>query len=121
MKTPDTLTKLTQMGDVTLFEPAGDQPQREGQAYQSHSLAECITNVSVPGGKKPILKTMLTTACERNCFYCPFRAGRSQTTRITFTPDEMARSFDTLYRAKQIDGLFLSSGISRAASRRRTS
>src|SRR5258706_3311669 len=121
MNPPDPLTKLTQMGDVTLFEPAGDQPQREGQAYQSHRLAECITNVSVPGGKKPILKTMLTTACERNCFYCPFRAGRSQTTRVTFTPDEMARSFDTLYRAKQIDDLVLSSGISRAASRRRTS
>jgi predicted DNA-binding helix-hairpin-helix protein len=54
---------------------------------------------------------MITTACERNCFYCPFRAGRSKTQRITFTPDEMAKSFQTLQRAQVVDGLFLSSGI----------
>src|SRR5689334_17616932 len=89
---PDTLTRLAQLGDVTAFEPAGDQPAQEAPArrYQSHSLAECITNVVTPGGRKPILKAMLTTACERNCFYCPFRAGRSKTARVTFTPDEMA-------------------------------
>src|SRR5262245_43511707 len=109
---PDTLTKLTRMGDVTLFEPAGDQPQQEKQStnqpqrYQSRSLAECITNVSTPTGKKPILKTMLTTACERNCFYCPFRAGRSRTERITVSPDELAKGFAVLQQAGQVDGLF---------------
>ena len=37
-----------------------------------------VTNVHLPNGKMmPLLKTMMTTACERNCFYCPFRAGRS--------------------------------------------
>src|SRR5438132_1298531 len=110
---PDTITKLTQMGDTTRFEPSGDQPQAERRRvpYQSRSLAECITNVVTPKGKKPILKTMMTTACERNCFYCPFRAGRSKTQRMTFTPDEMAGVFDTLQRANQVEGLFLSSGI----------
>ncbi len=110
---PDTITKLTKMGDTTRFEPSGDQPQTERRRvpYQSRSLAECITNVVTPKGKKPILKTMMTTACERNCFYCPFRAGRSKTQRMTFTPDEMAGAFDTLQRANQVEGLFLSSGI----------
>ncbi|HVO41222.1 MAG TPA: radical SAM protein [Aggregatilineales bacterium] len=108
---PDTLTKISRMGDATLYEPAGDQPLREKTRFQSHSLSECITQVSMSGGKKPILKTMLTTACERNCYYCPFRAGRSKTERYTLTPDEMARGFDALYQAKQVDGLFLSSGI----------
>lgn len=54
---------------------------------------------------------MNTTACERNCYYCPFRAGRSKTRRVTFAPDEMASGFDTLYRAGQADGIFLTSGI----------
>ncbi len=110
---PDTMTKLAQVGDATIYEPAGDQPQRERRqaAYQSRSLAECITNVVTPQGKKPVLKTMLTTACERNCYYCPFRAGRSQTKRVTFTPDELASSLDTLQRAGKVDGMFLSSGI----------
>ena len=110
---PDTMTKLAQMGEATIYEPAGDQPQQERRRvpYQSRSLAECITNVTTPTGKRPILKTMMTTACERNCFYCPFRAGRSKTQRMTFTPDEMAGVFDTLQRANQVEGLFLSSGI----------
>ena len=59
----------------------------------------------------PVMKTMLTTACERDCFYCPFRAGRSQTRRMTFKPEELARAFDELQRRKLVDGLFLSSGI----------
>ena len=114
---PDTLTKLTQMGEATIYEPAGDQPQQERRrgAYQSRSLAECITNVSTPKGSLPIVKTMLTTACERNCYYCPFRAGRSKTKRITFAPDELARSFDTLQSTGQARGLFLSSGIIRGS------
>ena len=110
---PDTMTKLAQLGDATQYEPAGDQPQAERNRvpYQSHSLAECITNVSTPRGKKPILKTMVTTACERNCNYCPFRAGRSKMKRMTFTPDELAAGLDNLQRAGQVEGMFLSSGI----------
>jgi predicted DNA-binding helix-hairpin-helix protein len=109
---PDTITKLAQVGHATIFEPAGDQPQQERPVpYQSRSLAECITNVATPKGKKPILKTMVTTACERNCFYCPFRAGRSKMKRLTFSPDELASGLDMLHRAGQVEGMFLSSGI----------
>lgn len=111
---PDTIQKLTLMGDVTLYEPAGDSPEAEKNKrtpYQSRSLAECITHVSTPTGSKPLLKTMVTTACEKNCFYCPFRAGRAKTRRITFKPDELARAFNDLERAHFVDGIFLSSGI----------
>jgi predicted DNA-binding helix-hairpin-helix protein len=115
---PDTLTKLAQIADATAFEPAGDAPTRETAAapgppgrFQAHSLADCIMHVATPTGRKPILKTMLTTACERNCFYCPFRAGRTKTARVTFGPDELARGFAGLHQAGQVDGLFLTSGI----------
>ena len=70
-----------------------------------------ITEVALPGGKKmKVLKTMLTTACERNCYYCPFRAGRKMR-RETFKPDEMAETFIAVYQAGAVEGLFLSSGI----------
>src|SRR5947209_7313829 len=110
---PDTMTKLAQVSDATIYEPAGDQPQQERRRvpYQSRSLAECITNVSTPKGKLPILKTMVTTACQMNCHYCPFRAGRSKMKRMTFTPDELASGLDTMQRAGQVQGMFLSSGI----------
>jgi predicted DNA-binding helix-hairpin-helix protein len=70
-----------------------------------------ISHAVMPGGKTmPMLKTLLTSACERNCFYCPFRAGRSYR-RHTFKPEEMAKTFMQLYRAGLVKGLFLSSGI----------
>lgn len=110
---PDTLTQLAQLGDVTRYEPVGNQPQQECHhvPYQSRSLEECITHVATPAGKRAILKAMVTTACEMNCFYCPFRAGRSKMKRLTFTPDALALGLDTLQQAGKVQGMFLSSGI----------
>lgn len=66
---------------------------------------------ALPGGKRiALLKTLLTSACERNCYYCPFRAGRDFR-RATFKPEEMARVFAEMHRAGMAEGLFLSSGI----------
>jgi predicted DNA-binding helix-hairpin-helix protein len=58
-----------------------------------------------------VLRTLQTSACEKNCFYCPFRAGRNKTVRVSFSPDELAREFDLMQRAGVVRGLFLSSGI----------
>src|SRR3989304_4928118 len=70
-----------------------------------------IHNAVMPGGKHiALLKTLLTSACERDCYYCPFRAGRDFR-RATFKPDEMARTFVDLNAAHIAEGLFLSSGI----------
>ncbi|MCY4064411.1 MAG: radical SAM protein [Chloroflexi bacterium] len=110
----ETLTKLSQMGDVTLHEPAGDSPHSERKRRsrkQEFNLNDCIANLSTPRGPKPVLKSMMTTACERNCNYCVFRAGRAKTKRVTFSPDEMAAAFETLEGSRKVDGLFLSSGI----------
>ena len=57
-----------------------------------------------------LLKTLLTSACERNCYYCPFRAGRDFR-RATFQPEEFANLFFELVRKRAVDGIFLSSGI----------
>jgi predicted DNA-binding helix-hairpin-helix protein len=74
-----------------------------------------VTQAVMPGGKTiPLLKTMLTSACERNCYYCPFRAGRNYK-RTTFRPQEMANTFVDMYRAGLVEGLFLSSGIIRGS------
>ncbi len=106
------MEKLALLGNATRYEPAGDQPQAETRhAADLEGLMSCITHVATPTGRKPIMKTMVTTACEKNCFYCPFRAGRSSMQRLTFTPDEVAGAFDKLLRARLVDGIFLSSGV----------
>ena len=85
-----------------------DRARRKSTASQS---ALGVTHAALPnGGTIPLLKTLLTSACERNCHYCPFRAGRNFR-RATFTPDEMAKTFMDMRRAGVVEGLFLSSGI----------
>lgn len=70
-----------------------------------------VYHAQTPQGKPVrLLKTLLSSACERDCFYCPFRAGRDRP-RATFRPGEFARLFVQLYQAGLVDGLFLSSGL----------
>ena len=70
-----------------------------------------VTLAAAGGGKTVrLLKAMLTTACERDCLYCSFRAGQD-CRRETFKPDEMARLYARIHRAGLVDGLFLSTGI----------
>ncbi len=65
----------------------------------------------LPNGQSiKLLKTLLTSACERDCFYCPFRAGRDFR-RATFKPEEFANVFIELNRKGIAEGIFLSSGI----------
>ena len=102
------------MGNAARFEPAGADPLSETSDVRGKRRPKplpCISDVSTPSGTKPILKAMVTTACELNCNYCPFRAGRSKSKRITFQPDELAAIFSKMERAGLVEGLFLSSGI----------
>lgn len=105
---------LNTMHGITEFESVGDSPQHERpRRSREFNLSDCITNVTAGNRKMPVLKAMNTTACERNCFYCPFRAGRSSMHRVTLSPDDMAKGFMAIYRAGAVEGLFLSSGIIR--------
>lgn len=88
--------------------PCGETASRSA-IDKKNSLG--IYQAVVPGGKPiALLKTLLTSACERDCFYCPFRARRNYR-RATFKPEEMARTFMEMHRAGLVQGLFLSSGI----------
>ncbi|MCB0185880.1 MAG: hypothetical protein KDE31_16540, partial [Caldilineaceae bacterium] len=118
---PDPYQKLSLLDNHMALELAGTEPQTEGPAgttvtrdsasQRTNKPLPCISEVTTPAGKKPLLKAMITTACERNCYYCPFRAGRNKMQRITFSPDEMAKTYDVMQRSQLVDGLFLSSGI----------
>jgi len=88
---------------VSASAPACFSPKERDQAF--------VHPAQLPNGQKiMLLKTLLTSACERNCFYCPFRAGRDFR-RATFKPDEFAGLFAKLSDAKIAEGVFLSSGV----------
>ena len=69
----------------------------------------------MPNGRRiRLLKTLLSSYCENNCRYCPFRAQRDLP-RAAFTPDDFARLFISLYRSNFVEGIFLSSSIFQGA------
>ena len=110
----DALEKLKLLGPPTCFEPAEEvvgsrrPPIRQ---EEGDDLSGCIHNAIMPGGKRiALLKTLLTSACERDCAYCAFQQGRDFR-RATFSPDELAQLFMRLHQKSIAEGLFLSSGI----------
>ena len=71
----------------------------------------CVSHLHTPDGqRKATLKVLQTSACQNNCNYCAFRAGRD-IRRAHLAPDDLARSFDLMYRAGLVESLFLSSGV----------
>ena len=105
----DSFDRLQLLSDMMHLEPAEDVGCKPLTAHQQQAVN--ISHAITPGGKPiPLLKTLLTSACERNCFYCPFRAGRDFR-RATFKPEELAQTFMAIHRAGLVEGMFLSSGI----------
>ena len=91
------------------LEPAEEVHCPQLSPRKSDSLV--VSDAALPNGKRiTMLKTLLTSVCERNCFYCPFRAERDFR-RATFRPDEFANTFMAVHRAGAAEGIFLSSGV----------
>ena len=87
-----------------------------GEDTGSTGLVEDCRNVFVyrahlPNGKRMrLLKTLLSSVCENDCAYCPFRSGRDFR-RASLQPEDFARLVNNLYQAGIIDGVFVSSGV----------
>lgn len=115
-------TKLALVGAQMHLEPA---EEIKTISVPQGTVAPCgITGTNklglyeaAAGGKRmTLLKTLLTSACERDCFYCPFRARRNFR-RATFKPEEMAQTFSEMFTADVAQGLFLSSGVAGGGAR----
>lgn len=110
----DHIVRLKALSEQMSLEPAEDRGQ-VGTPYLD-STENCPEAVFVhpavlPNGQKiKLLKTLLSSACERDCYYCPFRAGRDMR-RATFQPEEFARLFVMLTQKGIAEGVFLSSGM----------
>jgi len=61
-----------------------------------------------------LLKILLTNACIFDCAYCVNRRS-NDIPRAAFTPDEVVRLTMDFYRRNYIEGLFLSTGVTRSA------
>jgi predicted DNA-binding helix-hairpin-helix protein len=115
----DALDKLKLLGPPTRFEPTEEMvgSRRPPPCQSDDDLSGNIHSAVMPGGKRiALLKTMLTSACERDCHYCGFRQGRDFR-RVSFSPDELARLFMQLHHKGLVEGIFVSSGIAGSGCR----
>src|SRR4030042_6044114 len=105
----DAIEKLQLLSSQMHLEPAEDKsciqisPRKQDKISVSDAVMPNGRHISLP-------KSQLSTICERNCYYCPFRSGRDFQ-RATFNPEEFAKIFMSLYQTKIAEGIFLSSGI----------
>jgi len=87
------------------------EPAKPACFTPKEQRAVFVHPAQLPNGKQvKLLKTLLSSACERDCYYCPFRAGRDFR-RASFKPQEFAELFMKLHQASLAEGIFLSSGI----------
>ncbi len=105
---PEELRNVVASGAIDTLTQGNGNP---GSALDVKKNSLGLYDAIMPGGKRiTLLKTLLTSACERDCHYCPFRARRNYR-RATFKPEEMAQTFHQMFSAGVAQGLFLSSGI----------
>ena len=105
----DSIGRLKLLTDQMHLEPAEDT--RPGCLTPKQQDAVFVHPAKMPNGQNiKLLKTLLTSVCERDCYYCPFRSGRDFR-RATFQPAEFASLFMNLHRVGAAEGIFLSSGV----------
>ncbi len=105
MEVEEKLRLLSIHNDLEMQEePCPIQTTRKMDAiYVSHAV--------LPNGKKMrLFKSLITSKCKNNCYYCPMRKDRDQQ-RADFSAEEYARIILNLYQAGLIDGAFISSAV----------
>ena len=107
----ETLESLSSQMELEHAEESRAEPAKPACFTPKEKRAAFVHPAQLPNGKQvKLLKTLLSSACERDCYYCPFRAGRDFR-RATFKPQEFAELFMKLNQSDMAEGIFLSSGI----------
>jgi len=72
-----------------------------------------ICHSYTPDGRcMSLFKTLYTNKCIYSCKYCFSNTCKQ---RVSFTPEEYARTFMKLYSMNVVEGIFISSGVCRSA------
>lgn len=108
---PDTLEKLRILSTDAQYGLACACGSGKDEHRMRSDKGRWIYPVTLPnGGKSTLFKTLLSNVCANDCAYCPLRDDQD-VRRCTLGADETARAFLDYYRAGEVFGLFLSSGV----------
>lgn len=86
-----------------------------GAGFDRHTIP--IFRASCGGNRTtPLLKTLMSSYCQNDCKFCPFRSER-RINRDRWEPLELARTAIKLRKMKKIQGVFLSSSVEKDPDR----
>ena len=110
----ETLAKLKLLGEGAKYDVCASTASPGSKLKQSalgNTRPAGVCHSFTPDGRCiSLFKVLLSNHCERDCVYCPNRAGRD-IPRTRFDAEELAKLFIEFYRRNYVEGLFLSSGI----------
>ncbi|GAB5046288.1 putative DNA modification/repair radical SAM protein [Thermodesulfovibrio sp. TK110] len=111
-KSPDIYEKLTLLANGAKFDVSCSPSFDRKNFSKKETMSKFgIHNTWTSQGKCiRLLKLLLTNFCINDCAYCINRK-RNDIPRTVIMPEELARIAYDFYRNKQIEGIFLSSGI----------
>lgn len=98
---------------LTALDPLTPNPSpiRRGERSPRDLKPWLSSAIRSDGTRINLVKTLMTSACEKDCFYCATRRGRNKLRRETFKPEELAAGFNIIHQRGIAEGLFLSSGV----------
>ena len=116
----DKFEKLALLGESAKYDVCASSsasPKKFRDADIGRTVPSGICHSFTPDGRcVSLFKVLLSNQCEKDCLYCPNRAGRD-VPRSRFAPDELAKLFMEFYRRNYVEGLFLSSGVRHSTGR----
>ncbi len=107
---PDTLEKLQILSADAQYDLACACGSTKDEHRKRGRDGKWIYPVTLPnGGTSVLFKTLVSNVCSNDCKYCPLRSG-TDVRRCTLDAEQTASIFMDYYRAREVSGLFLSSG-----------
>ncbi|HLE06434.1 MAG TPA: radical SAM protein [Candidatus Nanoarchaeia archaeon] len=102
------LNKIKTLGDAGSYDLCAGS---ECKPIMHQSLKSAIYPAITNNGKCiNLFKTLMTNNCKHDCKYCLNRCSKGSE---SYTPDELAITFFNMKKLGYVDGLFLSSGVSK--------
>jgi len=112
----NTLQKVKVLADASKFDSCASSASNRKTTTSDRigNAASCgiCHSFTEDGRCISLYKTLYSNICSHDCKYCQNASGCNKKP-ATFTPEELAKTFMSLYVRNYVEGLFLSSGITK--------
>ena len=116
---PSTLEKIRILGENSKYDICASTASSRTEKYPSlfgdpkktigNTVSAGICHSYTPDGRcMSLFKTLYTNKCIYNCKYCFTRSCKH---KMSFSPEEYARTFMKLYSMNVVEGVFISSAV----------